>query len=134
MMTKRTAIIFSLLLVILAIILDPYLFGLCAYGKQLCLFDSLAGSVGKPLFFLSVSLFFTTLICIFFRKEIFDSWFRMTMWLFPTLVVIMFLIPEYGSAGIVSLDRDSMAFIFAILFFAASLTVVLIKLPASYKK
>ena len=118
--SQKNFLIISLCLLIVALLLDPYILGLCVAKKTLCFFDNLSHPIGKPLFYIALALFVTTVVSLFFKAEAFAKWVRSGTVLVVVFGLITFVTPEYGGSGIVSIERDSVAFVLSILYFLIS--------------
>lgn len=127
-MNKQGLLISTFLLVLVSLIINPYLLGLCETSNEYCFFDSIANSVGTPLFWISLSLFIVLVMVYLLPIAIFSAIRNFAMWWIPVSLVATFLSPEYGGSGIVSVGREGFSILFATLFFIISIVIILIKL------
>ena len=125
--SRKNFLITSLLLLVLALVLNPYILGLCVNEKTFCYFDNLSHPIGKPLFYLALALFLTAVASFLFKAEAFTKWVRFGIVLIFVLGLIIFITPEYGGSGIVSIERDGVAFVLSILYFFVSIIVIAYK-------
>lgn len=98
--------------------------GICTFVKWSCLdfFDAVAGTVFAYSIGVSVSLF----ILAFFKKEIFNSWFKFARIFVPIAAVLMvveiFFYNESNSLGMTG--SGSLAFILITTYVVASVVVI----------
>jgi hypothetical protein len=127
-MKKQTSLAASLFFVAVSLIINPYLLGLCETANNYCFFDSIANSVGTPLFYISLSLFIILVIASLLPEVFFIAVGRFAIWWIPITLLATFLSPEYGGSGIVSAGRESYSILFSSLFFIISIIIILTKL------
>lgn len=133
-MSKKILLLSSLLLVLVSLTINPYLIGLCETTSKYCFFDSIANSVGTPLFYISLALFIILVTASLLPLVIFVPVLRFAAWWIPVSLLATFITPEYGDSGIVSVGREALSILFSILFFGISIFIILIKLYTTRKK
>lgn len=132
-MKKKINSIVALGILILSLVLDPYILGLCRNNNTYCFFNDLSHSVGKPLFFISLSLVLITLLATFFDDKIYKLWSKFTYAWIPLSLVLIFLIPEYSNT-LLPIERDTVSLTMSVLFFIISLAIITFKFLSLRKK
>ncbi|MDO8579351.1 MAG: hypothetical protein Q7R72_00570 [bacterium] len=122
-MTRKNICIISLIGLILGIIIDPYIFGFCVTDKSLCIFDSLANILGKPLIIIFSPIFIVSVIMFSFKEQVFNLWIRFVYFWFPITVLLVMLAPEYDNS-LLNIQRDSIALLMASLLLVGTAIIV----------
>ena len=122
-MTRKKVCIVSLIGLVLGIAIDPYIIGLCATDKSLCIFDSLAHILGKPLVIIFLPLFLVSVAMFRFKKQIFDTWVRFVYFWLPITALFVILAPEYDSS-LLNIQKDSVSLFMSGLFMIVSFFLV----------
>ena len=125
-MSKKSLLVWSFLLLLAGIVIDPYIIGLCTNDSKYCIFGLFSHSIGKPLFIISLPLFLLSLITYKMRDEVFAVWFRFSRVWFPLTLFLVIISPEYGNS-LLPVEKDSVSFFMSLLFLLISLTIIIKK-------
>lgn len=122
-MTKKKILVISLIGLVLGVIIDPYMLGFCVTDKSLCIFDSLANVLGKPLIIIFLPIFIVSVAMFCFKEQIFNSWIRLVYFWFPITALLIILTPEYDNS-LLNIQRDSITLLMAGLFLVGTVIIV----------
>lgn len=136
--TKKTVLFMAIVAFVSVFILNnPLMFGFCknireatTFNTKLCMDGSvLPEAVSLLGLYLSVTIFFLSLITYKMRDEIFHTWLKFAYWCVPLTIVLTLLTPGgRGGWGIPSLiDPETVSFVFSALFALISSIIILVK-------
>ena len=111
------------------VLIYPVRFGLCSGVSDglnpigpFCYFG-VRGVSGLAIFYFSTSLFLTSLVLVFLRKEIFNAWIKFAIWAFPLFV--FFSIDAGGpNRGFFIPNEEEFAIILSWTFAIVSLAII----------
>ena len=112
------------------ILASPEKFGICEqYQYNSCITP--LGNIGQPVGMLSLSLLPISLLLLFLREEIYNTWKHFALWFIPLSALLIFLSSDSGS-GVISgsgalLDTEGTAFLLAGMFLFVSLILIAVK-------
>ena len=124
-MTKKNNFIYSVVLVLVSLIINPYIIGLCGQSEKYCIFGSLAHSVGKPMFYLSFVLLILSIVVLLVSDFAFRNWLKFAYVWVPLSVLFMVFSPEYDSS-LFPMDRGRVSFFMSTLLLVISLLIIII--------
>ncbi|MFA5889070.1 MAG: hypothetical protein WC857_02470 [Candidatus Paceibacterota bacterium] len=124
-MSKKTTWLFPFCLTIISIFINPYILGLCIQSDKYCIFGSLAHSVGKPMFYFSLTWLVLSLVFLLISNLTFQRWLKFTYIWVPLTILLVFLSPEYDSS-LFSMSRDVVSLFMSVLFLIISFLIILI--------
>ncbi len=132
-MTKKIILKISASFLLLSVIINPYIIGLCTNSDKYCIFGSLAHYIGKPFFYLSLSLLLLSLLVLVVRDEVFQTWIKFVYIWIPLSIISIFISPEYGNS-LLPIEKDTVSIFFSSLFLVISLLVIFWKSISLRKK
>ena len=121
-------ILSTILLVIGFIFLHPVNFGLCAVTDAKCIYPK-SEKIGIPLVFGMMALTASTLLLMFFSKEIFNVWKKFALVLIPfcTIWIIYTTRMGCGFLNFFCLNKSIVAFLCSVGFFLISIIIIIYK-------
>jgi hypothetical protein len=82
----------------------------CTSAGHLCyrtILDQIIPGITYPLYFFALYLLPLTIVLIFVSRSVFNSWFKLAVWLIP--LALIFVSTQPVVAGFLSTDRDDAA-------------------------
>ena len=127
LLNKKVAIIVSSVLFIASLIINPYILNLRTRDGSYYIFDSIAGSIGKPLFFFATALVFASIMAYFARERAYTVWRTLYFYALPISLLLIFMTPRYGGGGLVEINRDIISILISVIVVCVTAGVVLLK-------
>lgn len=122
-MTRKKVCVISLIGLVLGIVIDPYILGFCTTDRSLCVFDSLAHALGKPLVIIFLPLFLVSAAMFYFKEQVFDIWVKFVCFWLPITALFVILAPEYDSS-LLNIQKDSVSLFMSGLFVIVSFFLI----------
>jgi hypothetical protein len=135
-LTKKITLAFSILLSVVLVLLVTAQNSFC-YDASWCraYWDDI-NNFGLYLFIAPIAILPFSLLTFWMKEEVFQKWFKFSLWYVPILVIAMFVFPTSvsGGLGIGGAYQEAFNTLVLILLFSIYIITSVIKIVRAHKK